>query len=76
MNDGTLDATTYYRATANRQFAGARPDELPARVDVAVIGAGLTGLSAALELASAGRRVAGFRCQGRIECPMSNTEDR
>ena len=60
MSDTTLDATTYYRATANREFAGARPDALPARVEVAVIGAGLTGLSAALELASAGRRVAVF----------------
>lgn len=33
------------------------PDGLPASVDVAIIGAGFTGLSAALELAKAGREV-------------------
>jgi len=34
-----------------------RPDSLPTQVDVAIIGAGYTGLSAALELARAGREV-------------------
>jgi len=36
------------------------PPDLPAKVDVAVIGAGLTGLNAALPLARAGRSVAVF----------------
>ena len=58
MTDSILDATTWYRATANRAFAASAAGALPDRVDVCVIGAGLTGLSAALELAKAGRSVA------------------
>ena len=60
MSDSILDATTWYRATANRQFAASPAETLPGRVDVCIIGAGLTGLSAALELAKAGRSVAVF----------------
>ncbi len=60
MSDSILDATTWYRATANRQFAASPAEALPGRVDVCIIGAGLTGLSAALELAKAGRSVAVF----------------
>lgn len=60
MSEAVLDSTTYYRATANRVFKGADAAQLPARVDVCVIGAGFTGLSAALELAAAGRSVAVF----------------
>ena len=60
MSEAVLDATTYYRATANRAFKGADAAQLPSRVDVCIIGAGFTGLSAALELAAAGRSVAVF----------------
>lgn len=60
MSDSILDAASYYRATANRQVKTAGPGQLPARVEVCVIGAGFTGLSAALELAAAGRSVAVF----------------
>jgi gamma-glutamylputrescine oxidase len=60
MSDSVLDQTTYYAATANRQPAVSSLSELPSQVDVCVIGAGFTGLSAALELARAGRKVAVF----------------
>ncbi len=60
MSEAVLDSTTYYRATANREFKGAAAAQLPGRVDACVIGAGFTGLSAALELAAAGRSVAVF----------------
>ncbi len=57
-NDRVLDAETWYRASL-----GGTVPVFPAlagdlKVDVAVIGAGFTGLSAALELAAAGMRVA------------------
>ena len=57
-DDRVLDAETWYRASL-----GAEVPAWPAlagdlEVDVAVIGAGFTGLSAALELAAAGARVA------------------
>jgi gamma-glutamylputrescine oxidase len=42
-----LDAQSYYRATAS-PYPRLPPLEGESRVDVAVIGAGLTGLSAAL----------------------------
>jgi glycine/D-amino acid oxidase-like deaminating enzyme len=52
--------------------ARSRPARAPERVDVAVIGAGYTGLGAALELVRAGRevvvleaRAAGFGCSSR-----------
>ena len=60
MSDAVLDAVTWDRETANRQVAATPVDALPAKADVCVIGAGLTGLSAALELAAAGRTVAVF----------------
>lgn len=50
---------SYWLDTAGRSLntlTGA-PETLPARADVAIIGAGYTGLSAALELARAGRNV-------------------
>jgi gamma-glutamylputrescine oxidase len=52
----SIDATSYYQATANLQITC---ESLKGEVnaDVCVIGAGYTGLSAALELASAGYRV-------------------
>jgi gamma-glutamylputrescine oxidase len=53
----SLDATSYYSATAH-----AKPEHPPLKgdvhADVCVIGAGFTGLSAALELAKAGYKVA------------------
>jgi gamma-glutamylputrescine oxidase len=52
-----LDAQSYYRATAS-PYPRLPPLEGESRVDVAVIGAGLTGLSAALELAARGYAVA------------------
>jgi gamma-glutamylputrescine oxidase len=66
-----MTASTYYQATANRIVSGA---ELQGNVttDVCVIGAGYTGLSAALELAQAGYKVIvleaetiGFGASGR-----------
>ncbi len=60
MNDAVLDQTTYYRASANRVLRTCAVTDVPEHVDICVIGAGLTGLSAALELALAGRKVAVF----------------
>ena len=60
MNDAPLDKTTYYRASANRTLNLPDASLVPARTDVCVIGAGFTGLSTALELARAGRKVAVF----------------
>jgi gamma-glutamylputrescine oxidase len=66
-----MTAPTYYQATANRIVSG---PELQGDVttDVCVIGAGYTGLSAALELAQAGYKVIvleaetiGFGASGR-----------
>ncbi|HEX7108841.1 MAG TPA: FAD-dependent oxidoreductase, partial [Aestuariivirga sp.] len=52
----SIDAQSYYQATANTQI---NCEQLGGDVsaDVCVIGAGYTGLSAALELAAAGYRV-------------------
>ncbi|MGB8313673.1 MAG: FAD-binding oxidoreductase, partial [Aestuariivirga sp.] len=52
----SIDAQSYYQATANLQIAC---ESLKGEVsaDVCVIGAGYTGLSAALELARAGYKV-------------------
>ena len=52
-----MKINSYYQATANRSVSG---PELQGEVvaDVCVIGAGYTGLSAALELAQAGYKVA------------------
>jgi glycine/D-amino acid oxidase-like deaminating enzyme len=50
-----LKQEPYWWEAAPRRLAVAEP--LPARVDVAVVGAGYTGLSAALTLARAGRDV-------------------
>jgi glycine/D-amino acid oxidase-like deaminating enzyme len=51
-----LQNQNYWLTTAN--FPKAEPRPLPARVDVAVIGAGYTGLSAARTLAQRGAKVA------------------
>ncbi len=53
----SLTAPSYYQATANRKISFP-PLEGDLETDVAVVGAGYTGLSAALELAEAGYRVA------------------
>jgi gamma-glutamylputrescine oxidase len=52
----SIDSRSYYQATANDQITG---ESLKGEVkaDVCVIGAGYTGLSAALELATAGYKV-------------------
>jgi gamma-glutamylputrescine oxidase len=60
MSDAVLDATTWYRATAGKPPQTTPLDALPGKTDVCVIGAGLTGLSAALELVTAGYSVAVF----------------
>ncbi len=52
-----LDGQSYYRATAT-PYPDLPPLRGEARADVAVIGAGLTGLSAALELTARGYAVA------------------
>ncbi|WP_051929179.1 FAD-binding oxidoreductase [Thermopetrobacter sp. TC1] len=54
---GVLDALTWYRATLGEAPSHA-PLRKDLRVDVAIIGAGLTGLSAALDLAEQGVRTA------------------
>ena len=67
-----FDATySYYRATAH-DYPGYSPLDGEVTVDVAILGAGYTGLSAALELAEAGYSVAvveaetvGFGASGR-----------
>ncbi|MEM9471848.1 MAG: FAD-binding oxidoreductase [Pseudomonadota bacterium] len=60
MTARSLDQPTYYAATANRQVATSDASTVPDKVDVCVIGAGFTGLSAALELTLQGRTVAVF----------------
>ena len=60
MTGKSLDQPTYYRVTANRQVKTSAISLLPEKVDVCVVGAGFTGLSAALELATQGRKVAVF----------------
>ena len=60
MSDSALDQPTYYAVIANRQVKTSAISSLPERVDVCVVGAGFTGLSAALELTSQGRKVAVF----------------
>ncbi|PTW47744.1 NAD(P)/FAD-dependent oxidoreductase [Rhodovulum kholense] len=52
-----MDYSSYWHETAPR-FAGACPDKVSGRFDVAVIGGGFTGLNAARQLAKAGVRVA------------------
>ena len=52
----SIDAQSYYQATANA-FPACPPLQGDVAADVCVIGAGFTGLSAALELAEAGYRV-------------------
>lgn len=54
--DQDLAQDSYYAATAPRGEAFA-PLDGDARCDVAIVGGGLAGLSAALDLAAAGRRV-------------------
>lgn len=60
MSDKALDRPTYYGKTANREVKTSGLSSLPEKVDVCVVGAGFTGLSAALELALQGRKVAVF----------------
>ena len=55
-SDTQLNAESYYEASV-RRAPPAPPLQGCARADVVVIGAGLAGLSAALELAERGRRV-------------------
>ncbi len=57
-NDHVLDAKTWYRASLGAEVPAWPVLTGDVRVDVAVIGAGFTGLSAALELAEAGLSVA------------------
>lgn len=52
----SIDSLSYYAATANRTLAYPKL-ECEVTTDVCVIGAGYTGLSAALELAQAGYKV-------------------
>ncbi len=65
----SLVAQSYYQATARAapQYAGLTGD---AAADVVVIGGGFTGLSAALELATAGYKVVVVEA-GRIGCGAS-----
>ena len=67
----SLSNKSYYQATANRRIATV-PLEGDVTADVCIIGAGYTGLSAALELAEAGYKVIvleaetiGFGASGR-----------
>jgi gamma-glutamylputrescine oxidase len=67
----SLDTTSYYQASA-QPFRPCPPLTEDITVDVCVVGAGYTGLSAALELAAAGMKVAvleaktvGFGASGR-----------
>jgi gamma-glutamylputrescine oxidase len=54
---GSLTAQSYYQASANRHLAFPQLNG-DVTVDVGILGGGFTGLSAALELAEAGYRVA------------------
>jgi gamma-glutamylputrescine oxidase len=58
----SLDAASYYQATAHSRPQCPQLTE-DIKVDVCVIGAGYTGLSAALELAAAGFKVAVLEAQ-------------
>ena len=67
----SISTTSYYQATANRKIT-TQPLSGDVSTDVCVIGAGYTGLSAALELAKAGFKVVvlegetvGFGASGR-----------
>ncbi len=67
----SISNTSYYQATANRSVSTV-PLEGDVSADVCIIGAGYTGLSAALELAEAGYKVVlleaetiGFGASGR-----------
>ena len=67
----SISNTSYYQATANRVVSGV-PLDGDVATDVCIIGAGYTGLSAALELAEAGYKVVvleaetiGFGASGR-----------
>ena len=67
----SISTTSYYEATANRKIT-TQPLSGDVSTDVCVIGAGYTGLSAALELAKAGFKVVvleaetvGFGASGR-----------
>jgi gamma-glutamylputrescine oxidase len=71
VTDSALAQHSYYAATAVRG-AGYAPLEGPTACDVAVVGGGLAGLSAALELAQRGQQVVlleaqqvGFGASGR-----------
>jgi gamma-glutamylputrescine oxidase len=57
MNRPSLNALCYYQATANQSLSFPKLEGTVV-VDVIVVGAGFTGLSAALELAEAGYKVA------------------
>ncbi len=58
QNSGPCKASPYWWDSV--EPASLPPAEIPLRVDVAIVGAGCTGLSAALALARAGRTVAVF----------------
>ena len=70
----------YWWDTAPRPPAARRPEPLPERVDVAVVGSGYTGLHAALQTARAGRTTlvldaesAGWGCSSRNGGQLGNS---